>query len=219
MGDVTPIVGRKRGKKPVNLVSASGHRDPQDMVWEGIRALKVFTQADIEVWMLNKFDRGINSKTVRSYISRLVKGNYLEVTKSETARNISKRFTYELVKDAGTHSPRLKKTGEPSTQGLGRENLWRAMKILKNFDWRELVDVCNTNEVTIKPSEAKDYIRHLNGAGYLKVVQKSVGNTPARYNFVPSMNTGYHPPMIQRIKRVFDPNLNKVMEKKNEDES
>jgi len=213
MSNIVPMPGRQRGKKPVDLVAASGYQTPQDCVWEAIRELKTFNQVELELWLVQQKKSGINSKTIKSFLKRLLKGGYITLTEVVKYRGNAKTHNYVLSKDVGVHAPRLTKEGTVSLQGRGRENLWRAMKVLNSFDFRELAQAASTEEVSVKPMEAKDYIRHLKGAGYLLQLQAHDrrARTPARYRLLPRRNTGPRPPMVQRVKQVFDPNLNQVM--------
>jgi len=213
MNNAAPIPGRKRGKKPVHLVAASGYHTPQDCVWEAIRSLKQFNQIDIEMWLDKRQHKVINSSTLKSYLNRLKKGHYITVIDVTQLKGIAKVHRYKLVNDTGIHAPRLTKEGKPTTLGMGRENLWRAMKILDTFNYKDLTQAATTEVIAVKPSEAKDYIKHLYKAGYLQLISASSQKTatPARYRLLINKNTGPRPPMIQRIKQVFDPNLNQVM--------
>jgi hypothetical protein len=217
MSKTTKTPGRKRGRKPVDLVASTGYRTPQDAVWEAVRKLKEFTLADVMVWMV-KEDIKVNQTTARSYIVRLERGRFIQVISSETLNRNTQRHTYRLINDVGLHAPRLTKDGIPTLQGKCRENMWRSMKIMGDFNYRELAESSSTPEVSVKDLEARDYVRHLFGAGYLQLTTPAKKNpgTPARYRLIRSKNTGPHAPMIQRVKRVFDPNLNKVVGEENE---
>jgi hypothetical protein len=117
-----------------------------------------------------------------------------------------------LLKDVGVDAPRVRKNGEQVTQGLNREQMWRTMRILNSFNATELGVTASTEDVQIIVNDAKDYIGHLHKAGYL--VQTALANNGgglARYRLFPTMNTGPRPPMVQRVKHVFDPNLNKIV--------
>jgi hypothetical protein len=52
-------------------------------------------------------------------------------------------------------------------------------------------------------------------AGYLIEIKKGqaqgTSRLPARFRFNPARNTGPRPPMIQRTKAVYDPNLGQVV--------
>ncbi len=204
--------GHKPGRKPVDLVAASGYRTPQDCVWEAVRALKQFDTASLERWLKKQGYTDINSHTAQSYIKRLLKGRYIEVASIKMLQGIAKTYSYQLVIDIGIQAPRLTKDGDASTQGLGRENLWRSMKILDAFNYIELAQTATTATVAVKPLTAQDYIKHLYRAGYLQRVSEArCGGGLARYRLITGKSTGPHPPMVQRIKQVFDPNLNKIV--------
>lgn len=213
-------LGQGCGKKQINLVASAGYLKPQDAIWETIRELKQFAQDDIEIRLVHKKVGGINSWTVKSYLSRLEKGEYIKLVSYKPVKNIAKRITYKLINDVGVHSPRLNKDGEISTQGRGRENLWRSMKVLNSFDQIELCEAASTADVIVKEGEAQDYIKHLYKAGYLiKVTEYNRRHgTKARYQLLKSKNTGALPPMIQRTKQIFDPNLRKIVWKEQRDE-
>lgn len=206
-------LGQGCGKKSVALVAAAGYLKPQDVVWAAIRQLKTFTQLDIELKLVRDNITGINSWTVKSYISRLEKGGFIKLSSYEPVNNIAKRITYTLINDVGVHSPRLNKDGEISTQGRGRENLWRAMKVLGTFDQSELSEAASTKDVIVKEGEAQDYIKHLYKAEYLIKTAKynRKTGTKARYQLLKSKNTGALPPMVQRTKHIFDQNLKKIV--------
>lgn len=206
----TATPGKKRGQKPVNLIAASSYSS-QEVIWATVRKLKQFTSADLICHIGNKHP--VNDETVKSYLSRLLKGDYLAAEKGAYKGGCCV-YRYTLVKDTGIDAPRLTKDGKPSTQGLGREQLWRTMRIIGDFNYRDLVLAASTEHVQIAESEARTYIKHLHSAGYLveiKPCERGRHPKPAVYRLLPSKFTGPKPPMVQRVKQVFDPNLNKVM--------
>lgn len=198
------------GRKPAHLTAAASS---QDVIWTAIRAKKgqPFTRADLIVYIAGRQYTGISDHTVNSYVQRLERGGYLEIVKSEQVRGITRTNVYRLAKDAGVHAPRLDKNGNKSTQGTGRECMWRAMKIIGEFDARELAINASTDAVKVKENEAKDYVKHLFKAGYLHRTRESKPGRLARYKLLPSKNTGPRPPQVQRVKSVYDPNLAQVV--------
>lgn len=207
-------LGRGQGRKPVDLVAATGYRTPQDFVWEAIRKLNIFTHKDICLDLWRRKIAGVNDGTVKSYMNRLLKGGYIEVKHQAHIGGAAYERTYELINDVGVHAPNLTKEGQPSNQGRSRENMWRAMKIIGAFNFHELAEAASTKDTEVKTTDAKDYVKKLKAAGYLRVVKDAVRGanpTPERLVLIPSKNTGPLPPMVQRTKRVFDPNLNRVM--------
>jgi len=185
--------------KPVDLTSA-GDKNDRQAVWEVIRALgkngTKFTLKDIG----KKMQWAAQDNRLFTYLRCLEKGGYLEVVKKPYQENI-----YTLLIDKGIDAPRLKYDGTKVTQGIGREQMWRTMRILKTFSAKDLSVSASSDDHTVKLAEAKDYCHHLRKAGYLK------GGPKEGYVFLVSRYTGPRPPKIQRTKSVFDPNLGKVV--------
>jgi hypothetical protein len=85
------------------------------------------------------------------------------------------------------------------------------MRIVGEFKYRELAVQASTDSHPVKENEAKDYVHHLNKAGYLACVRPSQPGRAARYRMIPTRYSGPQAPMVQRIKHVFDPNTGKVV--------
>ena len=203
------------GRKPVDLV-ASGANSTMDIMWATMRRMKVFMRKDLTC-QINRTHR-VNDDTVKSYLQRLRKGGYLQVIKTTGQRGARREFHYQLVKDTGIDAPRLAKDGTPTQQGKGREQMWRTMRILGDFDYQHLALAASTEAIAVKPVDAKDYIKHLYAVGYLhevKPCQRGPAPLSARYRLLPSQFTGPRPPQVQRVKQVWDPNLGQVMPKIN----
>jgi hypothetical protein len=168
-----------------------------------------------DTWTLSDVEDCCNAarQTVREYLIRLEKGGYIE-TVGEAPATSAKLF--RRVKTAA-EAPRLHADGSPVTAGRGTAQMWRSMKMLKTFDAHELSIAASTEDAMVSVATAADYTKHLHRAGYLALAAPSKpGHRPgtgkqARYRLLPSKNTGPKAPQIQRVKRVFDPNLGKVM--------
>lgn len=198
-------------KKPIHISRLTGKLTGRDAVWTIIRQLRQFSIIDIELKAeAHKDFEKVNRATIRTYLTGLEAAGYIERLPRD--KNVRSRLTFNLVKDIGVHAPRVNKKGESSSQGSNREQMWRTMRILNDFSALDLVAIASTEQVQINEVDAKNYLIHLNKAGYLKVLTPaSNGGGLARYRLLPAMNTGPKPPMVQRIKQVFDPNLNMVM--------
>lgn len=217
--------GRELGRKPVSLVQATqGVTSPQDAVWQAVRILRdSFTRADVCRQCQKIMQTGVNDDTVRSYLNRLEAGQYLEVIerRSETRtgkplNGSARQKVYRLAKDTGVETPRLTAKGEPVTQGKGRENMWMAIRILGEFDARDLHMTATNENTTVTLADARDYIKLLHAVGFLHMTSKNKGSKSlARYRLLPSRNTGPKAPQIQRIKVVFDPNTGKTHPRQN----
>ncbi|CCO22204.1 hypothetical protein [Maridesulfovibrio hydrothermalis] len=183
-------------RKPIDKQIAENAPRGQEHYW------KVMQQLDCEVgFTLDAVYRKTNASkvTVKEYIGRLLKAGYLEVASSEKDGIIT-RYHYTIAKRS-RYAPRINRSGVecPPTK---RDIMWRTMRMNKRFTVDELVIWASLPEVTIKRNEALDYTKHLARAGYLKISGKT-------YSFI--KDTGPLPPKIQKIKQVFDPNLNKVV--------
>lgn len=178
-------------RKPVDKLNGY---DSREAMWAEIRTMKSFTIPELKAAVR------LHSETVREYVIGLLNGGYLNV--DHMSNRVS---TYFLVRDVGVDAPRVRKNGSAVTQGQGTANMWRTMRILSVFTAKDLAIAASTETCQIKESTAATYLFYLRAAGYLQLYQGKV------YRFVATRYTGPKPPMIQRVKRVFDPNLKRVM--------
>lgn len=175
-------------------------------MWAVIRRLRRFTVKELAD------ETRSGSATVRDYVDGLFAAGYLGQDGTKPVRG-NATTVYVLVRDVGVDAPRVRKDGTEVTQGRGREQMWLAMRILKEFSAHDLAISASTEETPVAVSEAQSYVTFLHKAKYLALVRP---HTPgkagvARYRLLPSRYTGPRPPMIQRVKQVYDPNLKKVV--------
>jgi len=200
------------GRKPVDVSTNAKHPEGRQVMWEAMRQKKTFSTSDVE-----DVTR-IKVPTIRTYLKGMEKAGFIKRT-GENRVGYSptsfKAIIWQLINDIGIDAPRVTREGKIVTQGAAQQNMWRTMKITGEFNYVELATLASTKEFPIRPSAARDYIKHLYRVGYLMMTQKEKkGNrstTPARYRFVKARNTGGKAPMVQRIKQVFDPNLGEVV--------
>lgn len=183
-------VTKRVNRKPMDKLNGF---DSREAMWAVIRDKKEFTVKEIYE------ETTLDASSVLDYIRGLTNAGYL---REETGEKF-KLFT--LIKDVGVDAPRVQRDGTAVTQGQGRINMWRAMYILQVFTAQDLAINATTPDCAVAISSAEDYCRHLNRAGYLRRDQGG------RYTFLRHMFTGPKPPMVQRVKRVWDQNLKKVM--------
>lgn len=190
-------------RQPIDKQKSSRIPVGYEGLWTVIRAKGQFTVVELQG------ETGHRKDMVADYVKRLERARYVKVvgTRSENRGNPTK--VYGLINDVGREAPRLKRDGSPCLQGRNREQMWRTMKMLRTFTPRDLAVAATTEVATVDLGDAKDYIKHLAKAGYLAVVKASNPHRQAEYRFV--KNTGPKPPMVQRVKQVFDPNLNAVV--------
>jgi len=205
-------------RKPVDIIAAAARPEGRQVVWQAIRKLRTFTVADLE------HETRISEKTIRTYVRGLERADYLKkIGKQERAEHViyvSTNFVasiYRLEKDVGIEAPRVTRGGQEVTQGRAREQMWRTMRVLRDFNFRDLAVQASIEEVMVDEENARNYIVHLHRAGYLHITQpsrpghKPGTGTPARYRLIPSKYSGPHAPQIQRVKQVFDPNVGRVV--------
>ncbi|WP_319778417.1 hypothetical protein [Maridesulfovibrio sp.] len=181
---------------PVDKQAAKDAPRGQEHYWQ------VMQQLDCEVgFTLDGVYRKTNASkaSIKEYISRLLKAGFLEVV-SEEKDGIITRYHYTIAKRS-RFAPKVNREGKecPPTK---RDVMWRTMRMNSRFTVDELVIWASLPEVPVKRNDAFDYTKHLHKAGYLKKNGKT-------YTLI--KKTGPQPPKIQRLKQVFDPNLNKVV--------
>lgn len=177
----------------------------RDRLWAEIRRIKRFGVTDLVAL-------GVRRETVTRYLAGLMAADILQKEKGQpAARGSFAPWVYVLVHDVGAETPRVRKDGSPVTQGLAREQLWRAIRILREFNAIELRVAASTNAIPVLLSEARFYLGKLCRAGYLHRVRPGVPGRLARYRLLPTRNTGPKPPMVQASGDVYDPNLGRVI--------
>jgi len=190
------------GRKAIDKQVAENAPRGQEHYWQ------VMVELDHEDgFILDEVYRKTNSSkaTVKEYMGRLLKAGFLKVVAEEKVSCIT-RYYYRIAKRS-RYAPRIDKDGNllPPTK---RDVMWRTMRMNPEFTAATLSIWASTDEVEIKHNDAKDYIKHLYKAGYLKLLGKVIGNA---YKYRLVNNTGPLPPKIQRVKQVWDPNEKKVM--------
>ncbi len=180
--------------------------EKRQAIWDAIRGLVTFTIIDLY------YRTRLAKDSIREYLNGLHKAGYLEQTDPGDNRTPA---TWQLLRDIGLEAPRVRKDGSQVTAGRGREQMWRTMRILGEFSGRDLAVNASTEGCQIAEQEARTYCRFLEKAGYLAISRKGhgkgSGGVLTRYRFIAKRFSGPKPPMIQRIKAVYDPNLQQVV--------
>ncbi len=181
-------------RKPANTISPL---ETRDALWASIRAFeRPFTSREL------RYETRCSTSQTGDFLKGLTAAGYLTTEKDPTYNGPIARNIYTLIWDCGVDAPRVRRDGSEVTQGRGREQMWETMRTLNRFTARDIHIFGSTDDHQIKLSEAKDYCFHLAKAGYLKGDVKG---------YLLVKRTGPKPPMIQRTKQVFDPNLNEIV--------
>ena len=185
-------------QKPIDKRHPEANRQG---IWTAIRAL------GLGVWTI----RSLRNETyctisqVRDYAEALVASGHVQKNTETTPA------VYALLKDVGRFAPQVKKDGTKNTQGFSRELMWSGMWTMKIFRPKDLAITCSMENCLITEAAAKDYIGFLFRAGYLLLNRQSKPGKQAEYRVNPKKYTGPLPPMIQRIKQVYDQNTKQVV--------
>lgn len=194
----------KQGRKPIHLemIGAKGNRQ---RIWESLRAARSGrTYSELAA------SAAVDVGAVRSYIHALSKAGFVTVTAAGQFAD----STVTLLRDCGCEAPAIKRDGTVSSAGLKTEAIWRSLRILGDVDAVELTEQVVAAVGKASLDSTLQYIKWLQRAGYLQVVTPAIGGPNgrrARYRLAHGKYTGPKPPMIQRGKQVYDPNLGEVV--------
>lgn len=196
-------------RQPAHLEYVGG-KSPRQRIWEKIRELKTFNLDEL----VGELPGTIHRDTTRTYVKSLAAGPFLTRLTDDKER-------YILNRDNGVEAPRVRKDGSEVTQGREQENLWRTLRTVNHtVNPTELAALASTAQHPVSTSFARDYLVNLYKAGYVGRTESKPFNGRCQYWLFTAKNTGPRPPMIQRIKQVYDPNLGEVVwtEKKENDD-
>lgn len=203
--------------KPQHLRRQSESREA---VWKQIRTLKEFTIPDLT----DECDLAYH--TIFRYLGSLVRAGYLEVDRNpESSPAKAWRggsgvpHVYRLVRD-NISPPRVRADGSEIDHHKGTQRMWNTIRSRKIFTLSDLHALSSTTQHPVARSAAMMYLKYLEYAGYVKKIK---GTELARATYRLVINTGPKAPMVQRIRQVWDPNVEKVVwpvaSEKKEDES
>ncbi|MFH1028856.1 MAG: hypothetical protein V1791_12710 [Pseudomonadota bacterium] len=185
------------GQKPVDKRSKYNTRE---YLWQLMLELKTFSARQLVM------ETRYHLSSIKSYLKGLTAAGYL---KAEKTTGPASTWWYTIDPEtAPLEPPRVHADGTAVTQGQGRKNLWRTMKMQKEFTISQLIAFASTPTVKIALGEAEHYTEYLCRAGYVSLIE---GTSPRVYRFNSDRYTGPKAPMIQRVLNVYDANTGKVV--------
>jgi hypothetical protein len=104
----------------------------------------------------------------------------------------------ETAKNKRGRGAGAKLAGSPSA---ARERMWRAMRILRQFHIRDLIQVAEV----VRRKAAERYVQDLTRAGYIRIAENTLGCNGKVYTLIRS--TGPFTPRVGRKGLTLDPNL------------
>lgn len=186
-------------RKPLHL-ELSGLLTQRERLWQAARKLRRgFTLID---WQ-DATKPVVPLQTTKCYLDALVRGGWLAQDGEVQVNRGFPQMRYRIARDQ-LDAPRVTRDGKPVTQGQGVLAMWRAMQILKTFDWHDVQRAASVPGCVVTSHTAKSYVKELAQAGYFHVVQAAKPGTAARYRL--ARNTGARPPAVCKRGAVLDRN-------------
>ncbi len=174
-------------------------RDLRPELWRIIRRVGAQGHAFDVLAVRGQLRGAVRRERIRDYLRALEAGGYLVAASLDDGAP-----GWQLLRDPGAETPRVRQDGTPIVMGAGREQCWRTMRILRDFSIPELVATASTERWAIAPGEAQDYCDRLARVGLLQRGRGPGGDL--RYTLAPARYSGPQPPQIRRTKQVYDPN-------------
>lgn len=184
----------------------------QEAIWQIIRDLDKKGP-----WSISDIDGQTNKAnfdTIVDYVHRLRAGLFIDVVATRPMKGDSTPANLYRVKIKTSETPRLRRDGSKAPPS-GQLQMWRAMRQLRQFTYRDLARVASTDELTISEVTAKSYLSRLSDVGFLQLLAPAklgrANSGPAVWRLKPSMNTGPLAPQVLRTRFIFDPNRKVVV--------
>jgi hypothetical protein len=96
-------------------------------------------------------------------------------------------------------APILRRPDFADDRGRRAQQLWTAMRGLRVFGIAEIAVAASTDEITVSPRRAREFIRDLVTAGYVaEVGQRSGPFQQAQWRLLPHMNSGPRAPAFTK---------------------
>lgn len=187
------------------MLQPAGILTPRERVWQSVRSFgldKPYTPLQIE----DGCTPTVRYEVIVQYLRELHQAGYLELVKRIKDAGAGNRFPTPVYKTLKTdfEAPRASLGGKQAMQGLGRLAMWRAMRSIKRFDFRDIARAASHPELTVSERTAQLYVNSLAHAGYLTTLREPTRQVPGLYTL--TRYTGRHAPAITRRKVVVDRN-------------
>lgn len=161
-------------------------------------------------WDVKSIDgqSNVDIGTVRDFVRRLVRAGIAEkVGTRPHAGDRNGAGIFRLV-SRPVATPRLDRDGKALAE-THYETLWRAMKMLKEFDAIELARETTQPDREIKAAHAVGYLRALAAVHIVKPVDRARFGQSKRFRLV--LNLGAKAPSVSKALVVFDPNSRTIV--------
>lgn len=133
---------------------------------------------------------GPRYSVVKEYLRRCRKMGAITVAgRRDTGRHFP--TVIYVVAEGISDAPVVRRPNYQDQRGRGLQQIWRAMRLMTVFSVPDLVSSASTEEIEIKPSLARAYLRALAQAGLIvEVGRRARIGQVATWRLLPAANTG-----------------------------
>lgn len=166
-----------------------------------------FTITDV-----HKASNGRSRQTVKAYVLFCAEHGHIELIGGQpTVKNRSANLY--RVRDLRAPAPVERRPDFADDRGRRAQQLWTAIRALRQFTIRELAVAASTDAVPVTPRRAREYVGTLASAGYLaEIGQRAHPGLIARWRLMPAFNTGPKAPATLAGGTVlYDRNLDQAV--------
>lgn len=191
-------------------IKTENHRNGPLRYWRAMcdltREKGSFTLADIF-----GLQNGRSTGVVKAYVLHCRSIGAIEVAARERNEKNRTRHRYRVL-NLAAKAPVVRRACYTGERGKVFQNLWNAMRQLRQFTVRELTYAATTEDVTVKEKTARTYVDALAKAGIVAKIARAnprVG-AYATWRLMPMGNTGPHAPALTS-EGIFDVNLQRLV--------
>ena len=151
-------------------------------------------------------------RTIKDYVLFCAKQGFIDVVGERPAPQKTIATVYK-VRDPRMAAPIMRRADFADDRGRRAQQMWTAMRGLRQFTAQELALAASTDTVQVKEKAAREYLLGLCRAGYVAALAKT-GRNGARlhWKLMPARNTGpLSPSLMKRGTVVYDRNLNRFV--------
>lgn len=140
---------------------------------------------------------------LQSFFARLIKAGILE-------RSDTKPYRYRLL-HRQFDCPTVDADGRLAPVGMGQQNMWNVMRRSKGFTIPQLAVDASTDDTSVSPIAARNYVYRLHVAGMLAVLKSGLSGAPQVYALRGTANTGPKAPRLHKASIVYDANTGRIV--------
>lgn len=121
------------------------------------------------------------------------------------------RITFVERSETGWRYYAIRADFAPPVEDRGRspeDNMWLSMRKLRSYSVADIVFQANSADAPVTEAMARDYIRALLAAKFIRVLRKASDNLPALY--VTSKKKSVRAPILRRVRVIEDPNTGAI---------